>query len=80
MVIVIDYGKCIRCKRDLEESEFVLGDACDGCRSILLQEWEDEQDALAEARDEARRYPEHSDDDDDTQCIHYGGSSVSCGC
>jgi hypothetical protein len=49
-----DFGKCMRCGAALEESEFAIGDACDGCRPTMIQEWEDKQDRLAEEAAEAR--------------------------
>ena len=59
----IDYGNCAVCDTPLEESVHAISDVCDGCRPAYLERWEQEQDAEAERRDEARRYPEKSDDD-----------------
>ena len=58
-----DFGKCMRCNAPLEESEFAIGDVCDGCREAFMEEWEAQQEAAAEEAAEARRYPEVSDDD-----------------
>ena len=58
------YGMCMRCGRELEESEFAIGDVCEGCRPQFFEDWDSEQERRAEALAEARRYPEESDDDE----------------
>ncbi len=59
----IDFGKCTECGSGLEESEFAIGDICDGCRPAFMESWEARQEAEAEEAAERRRYPEESDDD-----------------
>jgi|GEM_PF-1944362 len=50
------WGKCIRCERNLTESEYALNDTCEGCRPVVYAAWESEQERLAEERADARRY------------------------
>lgn len=71
-MIAIDYGKCTECDNNLSESEYAIGDVCDGCRPAYLARWEQEQEAEAERLAEARRYPEESDDDYQYRCSSCG--------
>lgn len=48
------WGQCLRCTRNLTESEAALNDVCEGCRPEYLEEWQNEQDRLAEEAAEAR--------------------------
>lgn len=64
-----NFGTCTQCGHSLEEAEYAIGDVCDSCRPAFLERRQDEQDAAAEARAEARRYPEESDECD---CLGYG--------
>jgi hypothetical protein len=59
-----DFGNCMRCGSPLEESEYAIGDVCDGCRPQYMKDWKANQERLAEEAAEHRRYPEESDDDD----------------
>ncbi len=61
----VDYGTCTQCECPLEESEFAIGDICEGCRPQFMENWEANQERLAEEAAERRRYPEESDDDKD---------------
>jgi hypothetical protein len=75
------WGQCMRCNRNLTESEAALNDTCEGCRPVVYEEWEANQERLAEETAEARRYPEVSDDDDDEGCPHcgsYGCNTWDC--
>lgn len=42
------WGQCLRCQRNLTESEAALNDVCEGCRPEHFEEWQNEQDRLAE--------------------------------
>ncbi len=59
------WGQCMRCERNLTESEAALNDTCEGCRPIVYAEHAAKQERLAEEAEERRRYPEESDDDYD---------------
>ena len=59
----INFDNCTECGHELEESESVISDICDGCRPAFLESWEAQQDAAAEEATERRRFPEESDDD-----------------
>lgn len=48
------WGQCLRCRRNLTESEAALNDVCEGCRPEYYEEWQNEQDRLAEEAAEAR--------------------------
>jgi hypothetical protein len=48
------WGQCLRCKRNLTESEVALNDVCEGCRPEYFEEWQANQDRLAEQAAEAR--------------------------
>lgn len=60
----LGFGHCLRCGQALEESEWAIGDYCSSCLPVFLEEWDAQQEAKAEAAEEARRYPEDSDDED----------------
>lgn len=64
------WGQCLRCKRNLTESEAALNDVCEGCRPQVYEEWQNDQDRLAEEGEEARRSPEASDDE---MCYYCAG-------
>jgi len=48
------WGQCMRCTGNLTESEASVGDVCQGCHPAHLEEWQNEQDRLAEEAAEAR--------------------------
>ncbi len=48
------WGQCMRCDRNLTESEAALNDTCEGCRPEVYQDWEANQERLAEEAAEAR--------------------------
>ena len=48
------WGQCLRCKCNLTESEAALNDVCEGCRPKYFEEWQNDQDRLAEEAAEAR--------------------------
>lgn len=48
------WGQCLRCACNLTESEAALNDVCEGCRPEYFEEWQNEQDRLAEEAAEAR--------------------------
>jgi len=48
------WGQCLRCKRNLTESEAALNDVCEGCRPEYFEDRQAEQDRQAEEAAEAR--------------------------
>lgn len=60
----IDFGECAECGQDLEESEFAIGNVCDGCMPAFMENFDARQEAAAEEAAERRMYPEESDDDE----------------
>ena len=48
------WGKCMCCNRNLTESEAALNDVCESCRPDFFEDWQNNQERLAEEAVEAR--------------------------